>query len=71
MNKLENYFRYRGRRYEMSNERNQTTIEKIIMLMEEIAVLESRFKDHDTGNLRTAVSVLKNRVIELKGKIRG
>jgi len=55
----------------MSNERNQTTIEKIIMLMEEIAVLESRFEDHDTGNLRTAVSVLKKRVIELKGKIHG
>ena len=71
MSKLENYFRYRGRRYEMSNERNQTTMEKIIMLMEEIAVLESRFKDHDTGNLRTAVSVLKKRVIELKGKIHG
>ena len=67
----ENYFRYRGRRYEMSNEWNQPTVEKIIMLMEEIAVLESRFKDHDTGNLRTAVDVLKNRVLELKGKIRG
>ena len=55
----------------MSNERNQTTVEKIIMLMEEVVVLESRFKNHDTGNLRTAVDVLKNRVIELKGKIRG
>ena len=55
----------------MSNEWNQPTVEKIIMLMEEIAVLESRFKDHDTGNLRTAVSVLKKRVIELKGKIHG
>ena len=71
MNKLENYFRCRGRRYEMSNERNQITVEKIIMLMGEIAVLESRFKDHDTGNLRTAVSVLKKRVVELTGKIRG
>ena len=71
MSKLENYFRYRGRRYEMSNEWNQTTVEKIIMLMEEVAVLESRFKDHDTGNLRTAVSVLKNRVLELKSKIHG
>jgi len=55
----------------MGNEWNQTTVEKIIMLMEEIAVLESRFKDHDTGNLRTAVSVLKNRVLELKSKIHG
>ena len=71
MSKQGKCFRYRGRRYEMSNERNQTTMEKIIMLMEEIAVLESRFKDHDTGNLRTAVSVLKNRVLELKSKIHG
>ena len=71
MSKQRKCFRYRGRRYEMNNERNQTTVEKIIMLMEEIAVLESRFKDHDTGNLRTAVDVLKKRVTELSGKIRG
>ena len=74
MSKLENYFRYRGRRYEMgkmNNEWNQTTVEKIIVLMEEIAVLESRFEDHNTGNLRTAVSVLKNRVIELKDRVHG
>ena len=55
----------------MNNEWNQTTVEKIIMLMEEIAVLESRFEDHNTGNLRTAVSVLKNRVLELKDRIHG
>ena len=55
----------------MNNEWNQTTMEKIIVLMEEIAVLESRFEDHDTGNLRTAVSVLKNRVLELKERIHG
>ena len=55
----------------MGNEWNQTTVEKIIVLMEEIAVLESRFEDHDTGNLRTAVSVLKNIIIELKDKIHG
>ena len=54
-----------------SNEWNQTTVDKIIMLMEEIAILESRFEEHDTGNLRTAVNVLKQRVLELKGKIHG
>ena len=54
-----------------SNEWNQTTVEKIILLMEEIAILESRYTDHDTGHLRTAVDVLRNRVIELKGKIHG
>ena len=56
---------------EYSNEWNQTTVDKIIMLMEEIAILESRFEEHDTGNLRTAVNVLKQRVLELKGKIHG
>ena len=55
----------------MNNEWNQTTVEKIIVLMEEIAVLESRFEDHDTGNLRTAVSVLKNRLLELKDRVHG
>ena len=55
----------------MNNEWNQTTVEKIIVLMEEIAVLESRFEDHNTGNLRTAVSVLKNRVLELKDRVHG
>ena len=81
-----------------SNEWNQTSVEKIIMLMEEIAVLESRFEPgsrardrhvnmatgeevtikalaeingHDTENLRTAVSVLRNRVLELKEKVHG
>ena len=55
----------------MNNEWNQTTVEKIIILMEEIAVLESRFEDHNTGNLRTAVSVMKNRVLELKDRVHG
>jgi serine/threonine protein phosphatase PrpC len=55
-----------------SNEWNQTTVEKIIMLMEEIAILESRYEaSSGMGNINTAVSVLKNRVLELKGKIHG
>ena len=54
-----------------TNEWNQTTVEKIILLMEEIAILESRYKEHDTGNLRTAVDVLKSSVLELKGKVHG
>ena len=45
------------------------TVEKIVVLMEEVAVLESRYEDHNSGNLRTAVSVLRKRVEELKGKI--
>ena len=54
---------------EYSNEYNTVTGDRIIVLMEEIAILESRCEDHNSGNLRTAVSVLRNRVDELKGKI--
>ena len=54
---------------EYSNEFNTVTVEKIVVLMEEVAVLESRYEDHNTGNLRTAVNVLRSRVEELKGKI--
>ena len=45
-------------------------IDRIIFLMEEIAVLESRFQPEDTGHLRTAVNVLKDRVEELRSKIK-
>ena len=40
--------------------------DRIIFLMEEIAVLESRFQPEDTGHLRTAVNVLRERVEELR-----
>ena len=45
-------------------------VDRIIFLMEEIAVLESRFQPEDTGHLRTAVSVLKDRVEELRSEIK-
>jgi len=52
-----------------SNEYNTVTVDKIIMLMDEIAILDSRCEDHNSGNLRTAVNVLRERVNELKGRI--
>ena len=51
------------------NESNLRTVDKIIVLTEEIAVLQSRYTEHDTGNLRTAVSVLQGRVKELRERI--
>ena len=39
-----------------NNESNLATVDKIIVLVEEIAVLKSRYTESDTGNLRTAVS---------------
>ena len=52
-----------------NNESNIVTVDKIIVLMEEISVLKSRYTDSDTGNLRTAVSVLENRVQELRDRV--
>ena len=51
------------------NESNIETVNKIMVLMQEIAVIESRFQEHDTGHLRTAVSVMKDRVNELKERV--
>ena len=36
------------------------------ILEAEVGVLRSRFQEHDTGNLRTAVNVLENRIKELQ-----
>ena len=52
-----------------NNESNLATVDKIIVLVEEIAVLKSRYTEHDTGHLRTAVNVLENRVQELKERV--
>ena len=40
------------------------------ILEREIAILESRFEQHDTGHIRTAVSVLQHRVNEIETDIR-
>tara|TARA_B100000029_G_scaffold107987_1_gene99277 strand:+ start:51 stop:221 length:171 start_codon:yes stop_codon:yes gene_type:complete len=52
-----------------NNESNLATVDKIIVLVEEIAVLKSRYTESDTGHLRTAVSVLENRVKELRERV--
>ena len=52
------------------HEWNIATVDRIVMLMEEIAVLENKFKENSgMGNINTAIGVLKQRVIELKGRI--
>jgi len=56
----------------------QTKLDKVIqkdtidswtyvkVLQHEIEYLKSQFQDYDTGHLRTAVSVLENRVRDLR-----
>jgi hypothetical protein len=43
-------------------------IDRIIMLMEEIAYAESQLQPHDTGHIHTAISWMKNRVEQIKEK---
>ena len=51
------------------NESNLVTVDKIMILMEEVAVLKSRVKESDTGHIITAVDVIENRIKELRDRI--
>ena len=42
---------------------------KMDFLNEEIEIIESRIEPHDCGHLKTAVSVMKQRVKEIKQEI--
>ena len=46
-------------------------LDRIIILTEEIALLKTRYEENSgKGNINTAISVLQERVEELKKKIR-
>jgi|TARA_B110000902_G_scaffold7700_1_gene9146 hypothetical protein len=44
-------------------------LDRMVILMEEIAVLKSRIQDSGTGHLYTTISTLENRVLEIKEKL--
>jgi hypothetical protein len=46
--------------------KEQAIMNKVNILESEIEVLKSRLQDHDTGHLHTAISVLQERVKELR-----
>ena len=46
-----------------------SAVDRLIMLTEEIAILESRLQPHDTGHIHTTIGVLKERVLELREEI--
>ena len=46
-----------------------TDVERIIILMEEIAILKSRIKPQATGHLYTAINVIEERIFELQDKV--
>lgn len=43
-------------------------IDRIIMLMEEIAYAESQLQPQDTGHISTAINWMRHRVNEIKDK---
>ena len=46
-------------------------IDRLIFLMEEIAILQSKLRPEDTGHLHTTISTLQSRVEEIRGDLNG
>ena len=53
----------------MIDRSRSTDVEKIIILMEEIAILKIIIKPQATGHLYTAINVIQERVLELQDKV--
>ena len=47
-----------------------TDVERLIFLVEEIGILKTKIREHDTGHIHTAINVLKHRVEEVKEKLK-
>ena len=48
---------------------NIKEVDRLIMLMEEIAILKSRLQPHDTGHIHTTISTLESRVEEIRDNL--
>ena len=44
-------------------------VDRLEFLVDEIHILEGKIREHDTGHIRTAISVLEDRVNEIKEKL--
>ena len=44
-------------------------VDRLAMLMEEIAILKSRLQPHDTGHIHTTISTLESRVEEIRNNL--
>ena len=44
-------------------------IDRLVMLMEEIAILKSRLQPHDTGHIHTTINTLESRVEEIRNSL--
>ena len=46
-----------------------TEVDRLVFLVEEIGVLKTKIREHDTGHIHTAINVLEHRVKEVKEKL--
>ena len=53
----------------ITTENNKGKVDRIIFLKDEISVLKSRIQPEDTGHLYTTISVLEDRIEELRNDI--
>jgi len=44
-------------------------IDRLVFLMEEIAILQSKLRPEDTGHLHTTISTLQSRVEEIRDNL--
>ena len=44
-------------------------VDRLVMLMEEIAILKSRLQPEDTGYIHTTISTLESRVEEIRNDL--
>ena len=44
-------------------------VDRLVMLMEEIALLKSRLQPQDTGHIHTTISTLESRVEEIRNNL--
>ena len=44
-------------------------VDRLVMLMEEIAILKSRLQPQDTGHIHTTISTLESRVEEIRDNL--
>ena len=44
-------------------------VDRLVMLIEEIAILKSRLQPQDTGHIHTTISTLESRVEEIRNNL--
>lgn len=50
-------------------EETKRELTHLVVLYDEVDELKSRVKQHDTGHIKTAISVLKGRIKEVRDKL--